>query len=246
MNCPNCGRPIEYGEICQCSILDVAKRQSELSDENQDNLDREAARRGRKVKEQSERMERASEKANEAADAAVSFANRYVSYFKDVKEFVSNGKESDAVVYSLIHYILSSILVYLTLTRSPISIVFTALSVFTGRPGVAIIIGAMTIAILPMAAKMGSLFYKAKDNWVREAACEYIHTIPVTFVAIIVMLISGMAGMVFLLPIYVFGSMNLHKSMTRNGMDESKSILAVTLISLVVSILSMIVVKLIA
>lgn len=246
MNCPNCGRPLEYGEICQCSILDVAKRKSELSDEKQNKMDIESARRGKKIKEQSELIGKASEKANKAADATASFINRYVSYFKNPDEFISNGKNCDAISYGIIHYIFNCILVYLTLTRSPVSIIFTALSAFSVRPEVAIVIGSLTMAMLPMAAKCGALTYKAKNNWLRETTCEYIYTIPITLAAVIIMLVNGMAGMVLLMPIYVFGSMSLYKSMTRNGMDESKSIIAITIISTFVSILSMIVVRMIA
>jgi len=250
MVCPNCGRVLEIGEICKCQAINVANREAELANEREDYADSQKIAHDKLTKEKSEKMKAAAEKADAAVDSAMNFGKRMLECFKHMEKidelYTNNTDTKTCVILIIAHVILNFLLVFLALRNSPLSIIFAAMSMFDSRVESALVIGAISICVIPMLTKMGMMKWKAQDKMLANVSSEYIYTIPVTLLGIIIMLINGTFGIVTLLPIIVFGTIWTYRGLVMNGMDEYKSILAVTACSLVMSIASLIICNLIA
>lgn len=250
MICPKCGRTIEIGEICQCQQLDVARRQMELEKEQKENNENQKIQYNKSIKEKSEKMQAASRAADEAMDNAANMGKSWFECFKDMNQidklYVNRADTKMAIVLMIIHLVLNTILVYLALTKSPLSLIFSFMSVFTGRNNIALLFGSLCISALPMLSKLGILKFKAEDNCLYEVTSEYIYTIPVTLLGIILMLLSGVIGIIVLLPIISFGTMWTEAILEKYSMDKNKAQLCLTINSVVISILAIIICRLIA
>lgn len=250
MVCPNCGRTLGIGEICQCQALNVARRDSELSMEAEDNKDAKRVERENKIKEKNEKIQAASQKADKAVGNVMNLFGKVAECFKHMDKvdelYIEKEEKSTGFILIVIHIILNILLVYIALTKSPLGLSFLASSVFKERVGSAMLIGSITIGMLPMFAKLGMMKYKADDKCVLEVSSEYIYTIPVTLLAIVVSLISPGFGLAFMLAIVVFGAIWTMLRLKKNGMEETRAVIATTICMLIVGLFTVLICALIA
>lgn len=250
MVCPNCGRTIEYGEICQCQQLEVARRQEELNNENTENNENKRIRYERQTKEKSEKIQEASEKAEEAMDNVVNFGKYIVDCFKDMKNidknFINKQDIKSSTILIIVHTILTILLVYLALTKQPITLIFSLMSIFKTHTTAALLLASISITVMCMFSKLGMLFYKAKNSCFYELTSEYIFTIPFTLLAIITTLLNGIIGMIFTIPIICFGTLWTYNALERNGMEKEKAMIAISIVLTFLFSLSVLIIKIIA
>lgn len=250
MICPNCGRVIEVGEICECQALSVAKRDTELAQEAEENRENDRLDQERKKKEKSDKIKDASKKADKAADSAMNFGKKMVEYFKNMDKidemYMEKETAQTALTLIIIHAVLNILLVYLALNRSPLGLSFMVVSVFESRVGTAITVGSVVIALLPVIIKTLLMKMVSNEKELQEVSSEYIFTIPATLASILVCLVSPNFSLAFMLAIIIFGSMWTASRLENNGMKKQKAMLIAIGAVFIMSLLTIIICALIA
>ena len=136
MVCPKCGRVLLEGEICPCSVNDVAKRTIEIMMEEDDKRIEEEKLQRQKEKELREKKEKAAQQAeafkNMTADISGNIIQHVSTILKNPKEGIKEFFEEENFINSLILCGIQAILFGVFVTAAISSSLYAILSIFGG------------------------------------------------------------------------------------------------------------------
>ena len=137
-------------------------------------------------------------------------------------------------------------MIYLLFSKTLLSMIFLYFSLFSYASSAILFFGSFIITVSSVVLFHFGTSYCIKKNPLYEISASYIYTIPATLIVIILSLISSFAGIIILPTILIFKAIWTNKILVENGNEIDKSIIFISIGSIIISSLMLIILKLIS
>lgn len=250
MNCPKCGKTLINGEICPCQQLDIFQRQMELEKEQAEEQEAREIEYNNQIKQKNKKINNFSDKGNNILNVITDFLKEMFFNFKNIKNikenYIEKENKSYAISLYIINLILTSFMIYLLFSKTLLSMIFLYFSLFSYASSAILFFGSFIITVSSVVLFHFGTSYCIKKNPLYEISASYIYTIPATLIVIILSLISSFAGIIILPTILIFKAIWTNKILVENGNEIDKSIIFISIGSIIISSLMLIILKLIS